>query len=170
MWAITFNRSGELLIRDQDNPKYYTCKRFFADEGYRTSSKLPIDEVVSVDSMLFPVSERVLIDEGMAGSYVSSAESQVLCVRCIENNMPFSVEEITGFAFCGFDLADAFEISALTNCGGFDETFTYKDLNAFGLLPDVASARKIQTALTANNPNEEHADCLLFAIWRKVQS
>ena len=167
MWRIMFEPDGTKTTQAPDNPQYYTCKRFFTDEKYRVFSKLPIDEVVSVDSMLF--TERSLLTADMAAQYTPSDDEQALCVRCLERDMPFVMEEIDGFTFCGFDLAEQFEISALTNCGGFDETFTHKDLNAFGLIPDFTSARSIQTALAANNPNEEHADCLLFAIWRKIQ-
>jgi len=166
MWMIRINQNGEKAIPDQDNPKYYLCKRFFTTEKYKAFSQLPIEEVVSVDSMLFP--EKTLLDKETATKYTLSGEEQLLCVYCIENNITFTMEEITGFEFCGFDLAEEFEISALTNCGGFDETFTYKDLNMLGLIPDFLSAKRIQTDLAINNPNEEHADCLLFAVWRKI--
>ena len=96
-------------------------------------------------------------------------EEQVLCVYCIGNGIEFSGREISGFEFCGFDLADDFEISSLTNCGGFfDETFTHKYLNEIGLISDFLSARRIQRALVENNPDEVHTDCLLFAVWRKI--
>jgi hypothetical protein len=165
MWM--FDQKGKKLIQGQENPKFYLCQRFFTTEAYRTYSKLPIKEVVSVDYLLFPYSERILFDEDSANEYTPAKEEQLLRVRFIEKNIQFIPEEVIDFEFLGFDLAEKSEISALTNCGGFDETFTYKDLNAFGLIPDFPSARRIQADLAMNNPNEEHADCLLFAIWRK---
>lgn len=170
LWQIVFDTNGRKVLQEQDNPKYYLCKRFFTDEKYIAFSKLPCDEIVSVDSMLFPVQERILLDKKTASSQRIRQDEQILMVSCFDdllNNTPM-VENIENFSFCGYDLAEEFEISALTNCGGFDETFTYKDLNAFGLLPDFATAQKMQMDLEKNNPEEEHADCLLFAIWRRI--
>ncbi len=170
MWAIRFDQEGKKILPEQDNPKYYLCNRFFTDEEYRKFSKLPVDEIVSVDSMLFPVAERILIDEKTAKLQNVEDGKQILRILCIDNptTMPPCTEEIENFIFCGYDLAEEFEISALTNCSGFDETFTYVDLNLFGLIPDFLSAQKIQTDLLSKNPDEAHADCLLFAVWRRV--
>jgi hypothetical protein len=42
---------------------------------------------------------------------------------------------LDNFTFIGYDLLDKDNtISALSNCGGFDETFSPLDLNEFGLL------------------------------------
>lgn len=71
------------------------------------------------------------------------------------------------FDFIGYDLIERDGmISALTNCGGFDETFLPKDLNEYGLVTEWANAKKIQTNLKVNNPNEPHADCYLYEVWR----
>ncbi|SFB33363.1 hypothetical protein [Algoriphagus aquimarinus] len=71
------------------------------------------------------------------------------------------------FDFIGYDLIETDgDVSALTNCGGFDESFLPKDLNEFGLLTEWAKAKKIQTDLRINNPEEHHADCYLFEVWR----
>jgi len=50
-------------------------------------------------------------------------------------------------------LIDEFEISALTNCGGFDNAFTYKDLNSLGLIANYELARKIQADLKNKYPD-----------------
>ncbi len=170
MWTIVFDKKGKKILLEQDNPKFYLCNRFYADDEYRKFSKLPVHEIVSVDSMLHPINNRILLDEQSAKSQKIEAGKQILRVFCIDNpeETPLFPEKIDGFVFCGYDLAEEFEISALTNCGGFDETYTYKDLNSFGLIPNYLAAQEIQKNLSANNPNEEHADCLLFAIWRRV--
>lgn len=71
------------------------------------------------------------------------------------------------FEFVGYELLDEdYGISALTNCGGFDETFLPDELNRFGLIDDLARAQEIQKDLKANNPEEYHAYCNVFGIWR----
>ncbi len=71
------------------------------------------------------------------------------------------------FDFVGYDLIDkTVEISALVNCGGFDETFLPSDLNEFGLISDYYEAKRIQNMLPQNNPNDPHADCYLYEVWR----
>ena len=71
------------------------------------------------------------------------------------------------FDFIGYDLIETDgDISALTNCGGFDETFKPKEQNKYGLISDYERAREIQIELPKNNPGEHHADCYLFEVWR----
>jgi hypothetical protein len=71
------------------------------------------------------------------------------------------------FLFYGYDLLDAGSaISALTNCGGFDQAFSSSDISAVGLLEDYAFAKAVQTRLRQHYPEEPHADCALWAIWR----
>ncbi len=76
---------------------------------------------------------------------------------------------LRNFTFMGYELLDhEYDISALSNCGGFDETFLPGDLNQFGLIDSYQKAVSIQKALFINNPNEHYADCNLFAIWRYI--
>ena len=71
------------------------------------------------------------------------------------------------FEFIGYDLIETEgDISALTNCGGFDESFLPMDLNEYGLISDWDQAKKIQNDLLVNNPGEHHADCYLYEVWR----
>ena len=73
----------------------------------------------------------------------------------------------TDFEFVGYDLIEKEgDISALTNCGGFDETFLPTELNEYGLISDFDKAKKIQTELPINNPAEHHANCYLYEVWR----
>ena len=75
--------------------------------------------------------------------------------------------EIDNFEFIGYDLLDKYyDISALCNCGGFDETFRPEELNPFGLIEDFDRAMEIRENLLANNPEEVHADTNAIAIWR----
>jgi hypothetical protein len=71
------------------------------------------------------------------------------------------------YDFLGYELLDLyFETSALTNCGGFDETFLPGDLNSFGLINDFDKAYDIANRLYENNPEEDHANTNVIAIWR----
>lgn len=75
--------------------------------------------------------------------------------------------KIDDYEFVGYDLLDqGFSISALTNCGGFDETFLPTDLNDKGLIDDYTKAYDIKKRLLENNPEEHHANTNVIAIWR----
>jgi hypothetical protein len=72
------------------------------------------------------------------------------------------------FEFAGFDLVDVHgDVSALTNCGGFEGVFANAELSELGLLTDLSRAQEVQAALRAQYPEERHADCHLWAIWRR---
>jgi hypothetical protein len=71
------------------------------------------------------------------------------------------------FDFVGYELLDKdYSISALTNCGGFDETFLPGDLNHYGLIEEYEKAFDIRKRLFENNPDEPHAECNVIAVWR----
>ncbi len=75
--------------------------------------------------------------------------------------------KIDEYEFVGYDLLDQdFGVSALTNCGGFNETFLPSDLNNKGLIDDYTKAYDIKKRLLENNPEEHHADTNVIAIWR----
>lgn len=85
----------------------------------------------------------------------------------IEPDQECSVIEREGYEFIGYDLLDKdFSISALTNCGGFDETFLPSDQNDKGLIDELEKAYDIKRRLLENNPDETHADTNVIAIWR----
>jgi hypothetical protein len=73
------------------------------------------------------------------------------------------------FEFRGFDLVELQTgISALVNCSGFDRAFIRSDLSDCGLLADHAKASGVQNLLRIEYPDEDHADCELWAIWQMV--
>jgi hypothetical protein len=74
---------------------------------------------------------------------------------------------LAGFEFIGYDLLDVYSgISAVTNCGGFDNAFLPSDLNEYGLISTYGQAYKIKAALISNNPEQSHANCYVWTIWR----
>lgn len=71
------------------------------------------------------------------------------------------------FVFLGYDLLDKeYSISALSNCGGFDESFLPGELNQFGLVDEYDKAYDIKRKLLENNPQEHHAYTNVIALWR----
>lgn len=78
--------------------------------------------------------------------------------------------DLACFRFMGFDLIEeATCISALTNCGGFEGVFLPTDLSPQGLVPAAARAYEIRRSLGTLFPNEPHANCAIWAVWRRVE-
>jgi hypothetical protein len=76
-----------------------------------------------------------------------------------------------GFEFMGYDLIEEqTQISAVTNCGGFPEVFANSELNSCGLLSDFARACEVRRLLKEKYPEEPHANCEQYAIWRLNES
>lgn len=85
----------------------------------------------------------------------------------IEPEQDCSEIKIHDYEFVGYELLDQdFGISALTNCGGFDESFLSTDLNDKGLIDNFKKANEIKKRLLENNPLEHHADTNVIAVWR----
>ena len=96
-----------------------------------------------------------------------SIDKYNLLMVAIEPNQECKSIPVDDFDFIGYDLLDKdYSISALTNCGGFDETFLPKDLNILGLIDDFEKAYDIKKRLLENNPEEYHADTNVIAVWR----
>lgn len=71
------------------------------------------------------------------------------------------------FVWMGYDLIEEeTQISALTNCGGFPDVFRNEELNRFGLLAGFDRVREVRSALAERHPEESHARCEMYAIWR----
>ncbi|WP_292132320.1 hypothetical protein [Mesorhizobium sp.] len=67
----------------------------------------------------------------------------------------------------GYDLMDqAVGVSALTNCGGFPDVFANAELSRVGLIDDFDRAVETRDSLRRMHPEERHADCDLWAIFR----
>ncbi|NLR63046.1 hypothetical protein HGH92_01890 [Chitinophaga varians] len=98
---------------------------------------------------------------------VAGREKFNLLAVVIEPESDCSLIHLDGFEFLGYDLLDQYyDTSALTNCGGFDETFLPRDLNEVGLIDNYEKAYAIRKALLENNPGEDHADTNVIAVWR----
>jgi hypothetical protein len=147
-----------------------------------------LDEVVSLDSMLCPtllpqikdeywphiVNEDYMLNFFIDLEYLLEqidgiSERNLLCVY---RNPPSSTPPYTGsvsFELLGYDLVDVHATaSALTNCGGFPDVFENRELSSKGLLTSYARASQVQSELRAKHPNDHHADCHLWAIYRAI--
>jgi hypothetical protein len=163
------------------DPSYgETWQKFIAWSGLTQ-----LREVVSLDASLCPnIFHELTADDWTfnvhedfkthffrdAAHVISVAENKPVNVLALVEEP--SAEDITNFAdarfvFRGFDLVDEHVgTSALVNCGGFDKAFSPADISDCGLLVDHATARHVQQRLRTEYPDEDHAQCRLWAIWQ----
>ena len=145
-----------------------------------------LDEVVSLDPMLCPtllpqtrreywphiVNEDFMLNffvslDFLRGEIAGLPRHNLLCVYRNPVEAPAAPEAPVTFEFMGYDLVDVqASASALTNCGGFPEAFDGAELSSKGLLTSLARARAVQSQLRAKYPDEPHADCHIWAIFR----
>ena len=70
------------------------------------------------------------------------------------------------FVFQGYDLVGKGDVSAITNCGGFDKVFQPIDISEVGLFDSFDFAKQVQKQLLEYYPDEYHASTELWAIWK----
>ena len=145
-----------------------------------------LDEVVSLDSILCPtvlpdikteywkhiVNEDFMLhfftDLDFLRTEVSAiARKNLLCVFRNPAAHPAASQVPEGFEFIGYDLLEKDAgVSALTNCGGFPNAFSNGELSEKGLLTGYERSRTVQDSLIWEYPDEHHADCHLWAVFR----
>jgi hypothetical protein len=146
-----------------------------------------LEEVVSLDPMLCPtllpdiksgywphiVNEDFMvnffIDLDFLLEQVSGMpdDRNLLCVYRNPASPPPPPGGSMEFEFLGYDLIDVQGgASALTNCGGFPDVFANGELSPKGLITSHARAFEVQAGLRARYPQEHHADCHVWAIFR----
>lgn len=153
---------------------YSICNRFMTKDyptylEWRTDCKC--EEIVSVDGTL--LNHDVLCEYDNQRTLTEN--QQWVAVLVIKEGV--TVPTLEGFEFCGYDLVEdlgyefstGFGTSSLTNCS-FDEVFSFKDLNQYGLLDSRKKAERIQELLPKMFPYEHHAYCLICAVWRKINN
>ena len=148
-----------------NNMEFYICKRFLTIDfpKYLEEMGWQKEEIVSVNCALFPFVER---KEYLSKTNLTRNE-QILAVMLVEKDAVLPM--LAGYEFCGFDLAEEGGISALTNClHDFDEVFTFQNLNKYGLLDSRKEAERLQALLPQQYPDKQHAYCVIYAIWRKI--
>jgi hypothetical protein len=144
-------------------------------------------EVVSLDTMLCPTVPEELTaadwDYNVHADYQVfffrsldyllmrvTADGPLNILAVLQNPAAADLAAVTlpGFAFAGFDVVDVHgDVSALTNCGGFEGVFVHAELSELGLLTDLSRAQEVQASLPVQYPEEPHAACHIWAIWRR---
>ena len=178
------------------SPWYIATETFTPDKGdvwtkYVDWSGLThLDEVVSLDPMLCPtvlpelkdeywphvVNEDFMLSffvdlEFLLNEISGMDELNLLCVYRDPTSPPELGAGPVGFDFLGYDLVDVqASASALTNCGGFPDIFDNTELSSKGLLTSYARAFDVQSQLRARYPDESHANCHVWAIFRALSS
>jgi hypothetical protein len=146
-----------------------------------------LQEVVTLDGTLCPPILREIkaeywphiVNEDFALDYFTDLEfmlkevrhvqaKNVLCVYRNPESHP-GPPESGAWRFEGYDLVDTLGgNSALTNCGGFPKAFSNKELSPLGLLPSLERAQEVQRALREQYPEEHHAECNVWALYRSA--
>jgi hypothetical protein len=156
-------------------------------ESYYAWAKIPqLVEVVSLDTMLcHHLLEEILdedwgyiVNESYRSSYFLDLKYLLQRVQGIDRKNILGLYRNPGhhvdnfpsperFRFLGYDLIEEqTQISALTNCGGFPDVFENGELNSLGLIEGFDRASAIQQLLAKQHPEEPHAQCELYAVWR----
>ena len=174
-------------------PVLYTAvERFDPADGERWreyvewSGLTHLREVVSLDLMLCPTRFRDLTpgdwEHNVQEDYKiglfhdldhvvrrSAPAARASVLALMQNPTEAEVRSFTDprFVFRGFDLVELQTgVSALVNCGGFDRAFAPTELSDCGLLADHARALTVRERLRAEYPDEPHANCDVWAVWR----
>ena len=177
-------------------PLFIATERFDPSDGQKWSRYIEwaklgeLVEVVCLDTVLCPCIIQELIDEDwkhivcedyrlnyfreldyLIGRIAGVSRRNVLGLYR-NPDAHINVAPAEGkFSFVGYDLIEeATQISALTNCGGFPETFSNDELNQYGLISEFDRASEVRKLLPESNPEEPHARCEMYAIWRLVES
>ena len=182
----------EQRARDQTLKPLFVARRRFdpgrAEEWSRYiewSGLEHLREVVSLDQLLCPTLPAELAaadwEHNVHADYLTSyfhsldylkqrvaGEADVNLLMVLRNPEPAHLRLAdTGFEFLGFDVLDVHgDVSALTNCGGFEEVFDKAELSDRGLLPDWTRASQIRSELGRLYPGQSHTECDIWAIWR----
>ena len=177
-------------------PLFIATQRFDPSDGERWKNYLEwaqipwLDEVVSLDAALCPhlintpeeQDWQHIVNEDFRLDYFYDLDYLKLRTQGVQRrNMlglyrnPESHIEAKpaagDFSFMGYDLIEEqTQISALTNCGGFPDVFQNEELNRFGLVDGFKRVQQIGRFLAKRHPEEHHAQCEIYAIWRLNES
>ena len=143
-------------------------------------------EVVSLDQLLCPTVPAGLVaadwEYNVHADYLTAyfhsldylkrrvaGEPDLNLLAVVQNPAPAHLDgaDPPGFTFMGFDVVDVHgDVSALTNCGGFDDVFAKSELSDCGLLREPVRAYQVQRDLRKAYPDDSHTHCDVWAIWR----
>lgn len=174
VWNFVYlpDESGEYRITLDmgNNPQFFLCDRRFPDTP-------DCDDFAVFEEVVTLTEPTEIMSEELARDYPLTEDQQILCEYCMLDKNGNDIDEpdigervIEGFTFCGFEIADESEISALTNCGfGYDRAFTKDDLNRWGLIDGYQKARTVLEKMYEEYGDAPDAkDWMLFAVWRRI--
>lgn len=172
-------------------PLFTALERFGPSSGdawekYISWSKLAqLDELLSLDVMLCPPVLKEMkrefweyaSDLPVFGYFTSldflklqlrdASNYSLICAFHNPTSVPSLPIELSEFEFCGFDLLEVGGgVSTLTNCGGFPLAFDDAELSPKGLITTYERAEEVRASLREKYPEESHADCDLWAVFR----
>lgn len=173
-------------------PVFAARRRFGPHHGARWhawvawSGLTGVRELVSLDTMLCPEVPEQLVaedwDHNVHADYqvrhfrslpyltqrvAGTADVHLLALLQHPDAGEVAVLRLPGFDLAGFEVLDVHgDVSALTNCGGYPAIFAAAELNAVGLLDELARADAVRRALLDAYPGEPHAACDVWAVWR----
>jgi hypothetical protein len=147
-------------------------------------------ELVTLDTILCPTVPEELVPEDwrhnvpadyQTGYFRSleylrsrvAGEPDLDILAILQNPSSAEIERVTlpGFDLLGYDLLDVHgDVSALTNCGGWDGLVVARELSPVGLLDDLGRAGRLREALRVEHAGERHADCDVWAVWRMTET
>jgi hypothetical protein len=185
---MDIRHEGSLIMR----PLFTAVETFGPSDGdawrkyVEWSGLTQLSELVSLDQSLCQPAIKEVIDGDWAhivdcesyrwlfdkpdylkGRLDRHARLNLLCVYKNPADGIDLSEVPTSFRPVGFDFIEARTgISAITNCGGFTDVFTNSELSEHGLITNLERAIEIQSELRRLHPDENHADCDLWAIFR----
>lgn len=175
---------------------YFTCRdRFDAGDGDRWAGylswlgRIDLARLVTLDSMLCPT--LVTVEDDPDWEFVVQEDFMLDFFTdlgfVLDRAAPFprhmvlaaarepSAEDVSSFShadfeFAGFDLVDQqCCASALLNCGGYPDVFSIGEISAAtGLIQSRGRAFEIRRDLLRLHPEDDHADCHVWALWRHV--
>lgn len=174
VWDFVFlpDSSGEYRITLDmgTDPQFFLCGRRFPDT-LDSADLACFEEVITLTE---PIE---IMTEDLARNYPLTEKQQILCEFCMLDKNGNDIDapdvarrEIMGFSFCGFEIADEWGISALTNCAfAYDRAFTKNDLNRWGLIDGYQKARAVLSKMREEYGSVPDAgNWVLFAVWRRV--
>lgn len=153
--------------------------------------KPALQEVITLDGMLCPslvselkkedwnhnVNANCLLELFHDFDYLkarTSDSSRRNLLAVVANPAPEQMTQIhpASFEFAGYDMVDMeMGVSSILNCGGYPEVFSVDELSSeTGLLQNYARGCEIRDTLRERYPNDDHAQCRLWAIWRWVET
>lgn len=157
------------------------------DEYIAWSGLIQLREVVSLDRMLCPPLLRLQDDywpyivnldfkspffvdfRFLMAQVANVPDKNVLCVFRNPSERPEPLA-FAKFEFLGYDLIDVEgQISALTNCGGFPDVSSNAELSSVGLITGLERAVGVRDRLRSLYPDEHHANCDVWAVFRMIE-